>query len=103
MTQYQRQKGFIPWVKRYISFTLVASVAILVYLMFFTDNSVSTNYAQSLRNDSLRREIKIETDSLNYYRLQNQLLTTDPATLEQVVREHFHMQRKGEDIFIIEQ
>lgn len=102
MAQYQRKKGFIPWFKRYISFTFVASVAILVYLMFFTDNSVSINYAQSIRNDSLRREIKLETDSLNYYRLQNQLLTTDPATLEQVVREHFHMQRKGEDIFIIE-
>lgn len=103
MANYQRKKGLVPWLKRYLSFTSVAVVAILAYLMFFTDNSVSTNYAQSLKNDSLRREIKIETDSLNYYRIQNQLLTTNREALEQVVREHFHMQRKGEDIFIIEQ
>ena len=55
-----------------------------------------------MRNDSLRREIRMEQDSLEYYRRMNMLLSTDRGTMEQIVRERFHMQRRGEDVYIIE-
>ena len=29
-------------------------------------------------------------------------LNTDPSTLERIVREQYHMQRAGEDVYIIE-
>lgn len=100
--KYERKRGFKAWAKRYISFGFLASVAILAYLMFFTDNSAMTNYTQTLRNDSLRREIAMEKDSLEYYRRMNQLLSTDRGTMEQIVRERFHMQRQGEDVYLTE-
>lgn len=102
MEQYKRERGLKAWLKRYVSLSFVIAVAALAYLMFFTDNSVATSYAQEMKNDSIRREIKIESDSLEYYRLQNQLLSTDRNTMEQIVRERFHMQRHGEDVYIIE-
>lgn len=98
--KYERKHGFRAWAKRYISFSFVAAVGILVYLMFFTDNSVSVNYTQTMRNDSLRREIRIEQDSLDYYKRMNQLLSTDRGTMERIVRERFHMQRAGEDVYL---
>lgn len=100
--KYERKHGLRAWLRRYISFGFVASVGILTYLMFFTDNNVATNYSQTMRNDSLRREIRMEQDSLEYYRRMNMLLSTDRGTMEQIVRERFHMQRRGEDVYIIE-
>lgn len=99
---YERKHGFRAWAKRYISFSFLASVAIIVYLMFFTDNSVASSYSQTMRNDSLRREIEIERDSLTYYQRMNTLLSTDRGTMEQIVRERFHMQRQGEDVYLID-
>lgn len=100
--RYQRKKGFIPWCRRYISISFVATVAILAYLAFFTDNSVAASYVQEQRNDSLRTEIKMETDSLEYYNRLNLLLSTNKGTLEQIVRERYHMQLPQEDVYIVE-
>lgn len=100
--EYTRQKGAAAWLKRYVSFSLIAALAVLSYLTFFTDNSVSTSYAQTLRNDSIRREIAVEEDSLRYYRQLNLLLTTDRNTMEGIVRERFHMQRPDEEVFLFE-
>lgn len=97
---YERKRGFLPWAKRYISFSFVASAAIVAYLLFFTDNSVASNYSQTMRNDSLRHEIEMERDSLHYYQNLNMLLSTDRGTMEKVVRERFHMQREGEDVYL---
>lgn len=99
--KYQRTPGFLPWCRRYISFSFVATVGILVYLVFFTDNSVAASYVQERRNDSLRVEIAMEEDSLAYYNRLNHQLSTDPGTLEQIVRERYHMQRQGEDVYIV--
>ncbi len=101
--KYQRVPGFLPWCKRYISFSLVATVGILTYLIFFTDNSVAASYVQERKNDSLRMEIAMEEDSLAYYNHLNHQLSTDLGTLEQIVRERYHMQRPGEDVYIVEQ
>lgn len=41
-------------------------------------------------------------DSLDYYRNLEQRLNTDPAAMEQVVRENYHMQRPDEDVFVVQ-
>ncbi len=102
MSEYQRKKGLKAWARRYLSVGLLMTLAVLAYLMFFTENSVSANYIQTMRNDSIRNEIRLERDSLNYYRQLNRLLSTDRNTLEQIVREKFHMQRANEDVYLTE-
>lgn len=92
---------FAQWCRRYVSFSLVAVAGILVYILFFTDNSVQTTYGYEQEIEQLKAEIKIEEDSLNYYRHLNSSLASDPVTIEQVARENYHMQRENEDIYII--
>lgn len=100
--KYERESGVLAWICRYVSVGFVGSVAVLVYLMFFTENNAMANYDQDRRNDSLRNEIKLEKDSMAYYMHMNRLLTTDRGTMEQIVREQFHMQRPNEDVYLTE-
>lgn len=101
MTPTNRPHGFIAWCKRYISFTLIGVMIILSFILFFTDSSVFDTYAQDRDIERLKAEIRENNDTLRYYEELNERLSTDPATLEQVVRENFRMQRNNEDVYII--
>ena len=41
-------------------------------------------------------------DTLLHYQRLNAKLDTDPAELEKIVREHYHMQRPSEDVYIFD-
>lgn len=94
-------RGFIAWCRRYISFSLIAIVGMLIYIMFFTDNSVPETYVYDREIERLRLEIQAANDTLQYYRSLNRNLTTDAGTMEMVVREQYHMQRPNEDVYVI--
>ena len=51
--------------------------------------------------ERLRKEIKQNEDTMNYYRDLNNRLSTDRTTLERIVREQYHMQRPDEDVYLI--
>lgn len=96
-----RHRSFFEWCKRYISLNLIGIVAALVWILFFTDNSVSVMYAYDREIDSLEQAIKICNDSADYYHQLNGKLQTEQSTMEQVVREQYHMQRPYEDVYVI--
>jgi hypothetical protein len=98
-----RKRGFLAWCHRYISFTLIGVTGLLCYMLFFTDSSVFDTYAQDREIERLKNEIRANRDTLQYYQQLNQRLATDPATMEQIVRENFHMQRSNEDVYLINQ
>ena len=50
----------------------------------------------------MQDEIKENNDTLVLYVRLNERLASDPATLERIVREQYHMQRVNEDVYIIE-
>ena len=75
-------------------------VGVLAYVMFFSDNSVVDNYRYQREIDRLKDEIADNIDTLKYYQKLNELLRTDPETMERIVREQYHMQRPNEDIFL---
>ena len=52
--------------------------------------------------DELRAEIKENNDTMQYYLRLNHNLDTDPATLERIVRERYHMQRPNEDVYLVD-
>lgn len=91
------------WTHRYISVTLVVVVGALAYVLFFNDNSVMRTYQYEREIDRLRAEIKDNRDTLEYYSELNRRLDQDPAVMEKVVRENYHMQRPSEDLFLEEQ
>lgn len=97
-----RKHGFKPWCRRYISFPLVGIIVVMSFILFMTDNSVLDTYAYECEIEQLKAEIREHRDTLEYYNDLNRRLDTDPATMEQIVREHFHMRRPNEDVYIID-
>lgn len=93
-------KNILAWCRRYISVTLIAVIAFVMFVLFFNENSVMKNFEYKKEIDRLKAEIKINTDSMEYYRRQNMLLQTDPQTMERIVREQYHMQRPDEDVYV---
>ncbi|MDE5822299.1 MAG: septum formation initiator family protein [Paramuribaculum sp.] len=93
----------LRWSRRYIRISFVLTVGVLAYVMLFSDNSVIDNYEYQMEIDNLRTEIKECTDSIMYYENLNRRLRTDPATMERIVREQYHMQRLNEDIYLVEE
>ena len=93
----------LRWSRRYIRISFVLTVGVLAYVMLFSDNSVIDNYEYQIEIDNLRSEIKECPDSIMYYENLNRRLRTDPATMERIVREQYHMQRLNEDIYLVEE
>ncbi|MDE6322858.1 MAG: prominin family protein [Paramuribaculum sp.] len=96
------RRTFVQWCRRYISISLLVTVAILSYMLFFSDNSVSETYVYDRQIDSLKLAIRSISDSLRYYQDLERRLNTDPEEMEQVVRENYHMQRPDEDVFVVQ-
>lgn len=90
------------WTRRYITLPLLIAVAYIVFVLFFNENSYfkSVEYQQEI--DRLEAEIKENNDTMMYYHRLNVSLSSDPARMEKIVREQYHMQRPDEDIYVFE-
>lgn len=84
-----------------MNFSLIAIVGVLVYILFFTDTSIQTTYHYEHEAELLQQEINLENDSLEHYRHLSHQLAVDPETVEKEAREHYHMQRPHEDVYIV--
>lgn len=90
------------WLKRYISWPLLLAVAFLAFVLFFNDNSLVADMQYASQERELMAKIAACEDTLLYYEQLNSKLDTDPVELEKIVREHYHMQRPSEDVYIFE-
>ena len=90
------------WCRRYFSVTFIFVVAFTLLVLIFNDNSIIKSMEYDERIKELKREIKANRDTMEYYRKQNHNLDTDRETMERIVREQYHMQRENEDVYIIE-
>lgn len=88
------------WIKRYFSLLSVGVIGVVVYMIFFSETSVTKKIEYQRIIDSLKTEVEITRDSMFYYKDLNSRLTTDPEVMEQVVREQHNMKRPDEDVFI---
>ncbi len=90
------------WLRRYMAIPTVLGLALIVYIVFFGEKSVTRRVEYQHVIDSLQVCLEMQQDSLDYYRDLNRRLSTDPALMEQVVREQYNMKRAGEDVYVIE-
>lgn len=90
------------WCRRYISLPLLLIVAYTVFILAFNENSYFKSVEYQSQIDSLRTEIKMNTDTMLHYQRLNAELSVNPEALERLVREQYHMQRPGEDVYIFE-
>lgn len=98
----ERLTDLWSWTRRYVNLPFVLMTGVLVYVLFFNDNSILDNYRYQKEIDRLQAEITANYDTLRYYEALNERLRTDPETMERIVREQYHMQRPNEDIFLVE-
>lgn len=92
----------IKWLKRYVSLSLLVVLGFIAFVLFFNDNSVAKSYDYAAQIRELEGEIAQYEDTLRYYQELNRRLDSDPQELERIVREHYHMQRPSEDVYIFE-
>ncbi|MBD5240163.1 MAG: hypothetical protein HDS64_10445 [Bacteroidales bacterium] len=92
----------INWLKRYISLPLLIVMGFLTYVLFFNDNSLkkSIDYAGEIR--TLEEKIAQCEDTLRHYEALTKRLDSSPEELERIVREHYHMKRPSEDVYIFD-
>lgn len=102
MKNDEASKGFLAWCRRYLSVTLFIVMAFIVIVLFFNENSMLKSIEYNNEINRLKREIRMNRDTLEYYRRLNISLDTDPETMERIVREYYHMQRENEDVYIID-
>jgi cell division protein FtsB len=98
----QQLKNAYGWCRRYITLPLIVVVGFIVFVAFFNDNSYLKNAELQDEINRLHAEIKENTDTMRYYRDLNSRLSSDPTTLERIVREQYHMQRADEDVYIFD-
>lgn len=96
-------KSFINWCRRYISLMFLAILAFVLYVLFFNENSYGRLHELNTQIKELRTEIKNNRDTMEYYLEKNRMLDTDPAEMERIVREQYHMQREGEEVYVVEE
>ena len=96
----EKIRNLLGWGRRYISFTLLIVVAYLAFLLFFNENSKMRSIDLDRTIDSLRTEIRVNQDSLEYYKALNNRLSTSPEEMERVAREQYNMNRPDEDVYV---
>jgi len=85
-----------------MSLPTVAVLAILVYIVFFGESSVTQRIEYQRQIDSLSAGVAVGRDSVDYYRELNRRLASEPEAMERVVREQYNMKREHEDVFVLE-
>lgn len=88
------------WLRRYAAIPTLISIALIVYLGFFSEMSVKRRLEYQKTIDSLEMCIREQQDTLEYYRDLNRRLSVDPTLTEQVVREQYNMKRDNEDVYV---
>ena len=92
----------MKWIRRYVSLPLLAVMAFMAYLLFFNEHSMMADMEYARQERELLSRIAQYEDTLLHYQRLNSKLDTDPAELEKIVREHYHMQRPSEAVYIFD-
>ena len=98
-----KARQLYEWGRRYITVPLIGVVCFTIYVCFLKeDNSVVTRMQYENEIEDLKAEIGANLDSLELYNRLNASLETNRDDIERVVREHYHMKRSNEDIYVFE-
>lgn len=89
---WRRKRGTIP-------FIVIATVIVMV-LILNEETSVKTNMEYEARINDLKKEIKNNLDSADYYHRHRMAIENGEDDLEHLARERYHMQKPTEDVFV---
>ena len=82
---------------------LWASIAFIVWMLFFDSEDLLTQYQLHQQIKQLQKEKTYYTKQIEIIRRERQELLTNEELLEKFAREKYFMKKPNEDIYIIEQ
>lgn len=100
-TAKEEKKPRAKWIK-WVTSPIIVVIPIVVFLLFYSDNSYINRTEHQEQIDELKAEIKLNLDSTRYYEQKTASLNTDRERLEKIAREQYGMKRDNEDVYIID-
>lgn len=79
----------------------IVIVAFGVWMTFFDNNDLVTQYRRYKELNALNEKKAYYLKQIAITDEEYRELTTNPATQEKFAREHYHMKRDNEDVFVI--
>ena len=83
------------------NYFVMATLIFLVWVTFFDDNNLISQYQQRRELNLLLRQKKYLTDEIKKNKDTYRSLTTDVKFLQRFAREKYLMKRPNEDIYLI--
>ncbi len=80
---------------------IIASVAFVVWMLFFDRHDVTTQYQYYSQLKGLRAEKTFYTNEIERVTKTIHDLNNDPQALQRVAREKYKMKKENEDVFVI--
>lgn len=85
------------------NFYLVFTLAFLVWMFFVDGNDFVNQYRNYRQIQELEAQRDFYRARIQEIEAQQQALRTDPEQLEKYAREVYHLQKRNEEVFIIEE
>lgn len=82
---------------------LIAGLAFLVFIIFFDDRDLVSNFRHSRELKGLEQSRRYYQDEIYKTRQELKQLRTDAALLEKYAREKYLMKRDNEDLFLVKE
>jgi len=80
---------------------IIASIAFLVWMLFFDRHDVATQYDYYSQLKGLKEEKAFYTTEIERVDRAIKDINSDPLALERVAREKYKMKKENEDVFVI--
>lgn len=80
----------------------LSSMIFLIIIVFFDDFNLIKRFKVKQENNKLETELKYYQDEIDKNKALIEKIKTDTVFLEKFAREKYHLKRKNEEIFIIE-
>ena len=79
---------------------MLTIVIFFVFLFFFDQNNLLTQYAYQTQLNTLKGEKAYFNQEIEKTRNELEELTTNPVSLEKFAREQYYMKKDSEEVFV---
>ncbi len=80
---------------------MLTIVIFFVFLFFFDQNNLLTQYAYQTQLNTLKSEKAYFNQEIEKTRNELEELTTNPVSLEKFAREQYYMKKDSEEVFVL--
>jgi len=80
---------------------IIASIAFVVWMLFFDRHDVATQYSYYSQLKELRAEKEFYTLEIDQVTKSIDDISNDPQALQRIAREKYKMKKDNEDVYVI--